>query len=630
MTNTVHSLRLGIAWFALLGVLGCSSGTPDPNANDGGQPDAGPTDGGQPDGGTSPVSAMEPTLLLANDIFAIWGTTRNDLFIAGSDASLAHYDGTSWRPHDAPAAVRNTRRNDLHGLFGFGSDDVYAAGESGTILHFDGASWSAIDDPAVGSARLVDLWGSNANNLYAVGERGAVLRFNGIEWMSVDIGFAFSGDWRGISGSSSTDVLIAGTTVRPGQLAEPRFARFDGTTWSDVTVPDKAANGGPRLNDVWSISRTLAFAVGSPGWILEWNGSTLSEVPSGTTEAVNSVWGVNANETFAFAVRNAFLRYNGSAWTDATGVPISDNSDPVGEIFGFASNYLVAARSGVFGFDGSAWTELLPAAQNVGGLWASDPDNVLVLGSRTFRQSGGVLQEEDFGGLSTPVFAAAWGPADNIIAVGSGGSILLYNGTNWGVMTSTNTAPLNDVWGAANDEVFAVGSDGTIVHFDGSSWGTMASGTTAFLNAVWGRSPDDVYAVGAEGTILHYDGLAWSAEPTGLDAAFLTDIVEVDDGELWVAYAEGVLVGSGGTWTPMPIMINGVAWGVSAIDAFDSENIYLSVSDPAGVEGPVFVHFDGETFTPLSGVGRRSSILALGARDVISASRQSVVRHRVP
>jgi hypothetical protein len=633
MNETAHPLRLGIAWLALLGILGCSSGSTAPS--DGGQPDAGadggPTDGGMMDGGTPPVSTMEPTLLLANDIFAIWGTTRNDLFIAGGEASLARYDGSDWRPYDVPASVRNASRNDLLGLFGFGSDDVYAAGESGTILHFDGTSWSAIDDPDIGTRTLSDLWGPDDDDLYVVGNRGTVIRFDGIDWTSVDIGFPFFGDWRGISGSGPNDVLVAGTTVGSGSPSVPRFARFNGASWSDVSIPDKTANGGPRLSDVSSLSPTLAFPVGSPGWILEWNGSTLSEVPSGTNEALVTVCGITANDAFAFGVRNTFLRYNGSTWSEAPGVPISDTNDPVGELFGFATNDLVAARSGVFGFDGVAWTELLPAAQFVGGLWASDPDNVLILGSRTFRQTGGELQEEDFGGLVTPTFVAAWGPADNIVAVASDGSIFLYDGANWGVMTSDNTESLSDVWGAANDDVFAVGRDGTILHFNGVAWGSMASGTTAFLNAVWGRAADDVYAVGSEGTVLHYDGVEWSPEIIGLDSAFLNDIVEVDDGEIWVSYEAGVLVGNGVTWTPTPIIIDGVPQGVSAIDAFDSENIYMGVFDPNGVEGSAFVHFDGETFATLNGTRQPSSILALSARDVISArSRLNVVRHRAP
>jgi hypothetical protein len=63
---------------------------------------------------------------------------------------------------------------------------------------------------------------------------------------------------------------------------------------------------------------------------------------------------------------------------------------------------------------------------------------------------------------------------------------------------------LLSVWGSSPSNVFAVGTGGTILHYNGSMWSPMVSGTTNFLNAVWGSSSSDVFAVGDGGTILHY------------------------------------------------------------------------------------------------------------------------------
>ena len=59
--------------------------------------------------------------------------------------------------------------------------------------------------------------------------------------------------------------------------------------------------------------------------------------------------------------------------------------------------------------------------------------------------------------------------------------------------------------------MFAVGNGGLIVHYDGSNWSTMVSGTSNILNGVWARSASDVYAVGQNGTVLYYDGTSWSS-----------------------------------------------------------------------------------------------------------------------
>ena len=71
------------------------------------------------------------------------------------------------------------------------------------------------------------------------------------------------------------------------------------------------------------------------------------------------------------------------------------------------------------------------------------------------------------------------------------------------------------MWGSSGSNVFAVGTGGTILHYDGSSWSAMSSGTTRSLYGVWGSSGNDVFAVGNGGTILHYDGSSWSAMSSG-------------------------------------------------------------------------------------------------------------------
>jgi hypothetical protein len=57
------------------------------------------------------------------------------------------------------------------------------------------------------------------------------------------------------------------------------------------------------------------------------------------------------------------------------------------------------------------------------------------------------------------------------------------------------------VWGRADDDVYAVGTGGTIVHYDGVTWTPMPSSTVNDLEAVAGTDAN-VFAVGGGGTIL--------------------------------------------------------------------------------------------------------------------------------
>ena len=72
----------------------------------------------------------------------------------------------------------------------------------------------------------------------------------------------------------------------------------------------------------------------------------------------------------------------------------------------------------------------------------------------------------------------------------------------WTPMTSGTTKELFDVWGTSSTDVFAVGSGGTIVHYNGNTWSTMTSGTIQHFYGVWGTSSSDIFAVGTGGTII--------------------------------------------------------------------------------------------------------------------------------
>ena len=65
---------------------------------------------------------------------------------------------------------------------------------------------------------------------------------------------------------------------------------------------------------------------------------------------------------------------------------------------------------------------------------------------------------------------------------------------------------LTAVWGSSKNDIWAVGSGGTIIHFDGAAWTTTPTDLRHTFNAVWGSGPNDVWAVAMTDTILHTTG----------------------------------------------------------------------------------------------------------------------------
>lgn len=62
---------------------------------------------------------------------------------------------------------------------------------------------------------------------------------------------------------------------------------------------------------------------------------------------------------------------------------------------------------------------------------------------------------------------------------------------------------LAGVWGTDANNVWAVGAGGTILKWNGTAWAPESSGTTNSLDGVWGADANNVWAVGHYGAILH-------------------------------------------------------------------------------------------------------------------------------
>ena len=103
----------------------------------------------------------------SNDLWAIWGASRDDVWVAGYANRVHRWDGTEWteasNPHSGtPGAVM--------ALWGSSPDDVYAAGHY--VLHFDGVDWT---DTGLTGVDLRSVHGAGGE-VWTVGWRQTFLR----------------------------------------------------------------------------------------------------------------------------------------------------------------------------------------------------------------------------------------------------------------------------------------------------------------------------------------------------------------------------------------------------------------------------------------------------------------------
>src|SRR5688572_23187027 len=190
------------------------------------------------------------------------------------------------------------------------------------------------------------------------------------------------------------------------------------------------------------------------------------------------------------------------------------------------------------GGPGDDWVEVggVPELFAIHDVWAFAPDDVIAVGS-----GGTVL---DYDGATWRAVQTAepsdltgiWAFARDEVWLTANQSVLRWDGAAWTVedLSMFGVDGLTDLWGASPEDLWAVGDDGIFLHRGAGGVWTSALTQAVFNHAVWGSGPADVYALGTF-DVLHYDGAGWTAidDPTLFGGE--GDIWGTGPDDVWIA-----------------------------------------------------------------------------------------------
>jgi hypothetical protein len=291
-------------------------------------------------GSTRPGGGLDPR----TRIQVIRGRSASDVWVAGVQGAIAHFDGTSWTRSEA--GTKETvnalwlRESDeialasISSFFTRGLEPADAGADAGSP---SAGGWRAVGAPRPLSTiradnRLLESawappsaeWAWLATVEAPLGVIGGVpsglwrVRVAPADGV-IEIASPFPAGTCGVIPCSkltsihgaSADVLWAvgytGATVRisGAQSATPTLTAFDSKTWAG-------------LDGVWAASETEAWSVGGGGVIRHYTGhpsawDVVSGVP--TTEDLHAVWGTGATDVWAVGNGAVVLHYDGQTWS---------------------------------------------------------------------------------------------------------------------------------------------------------------------------------------------------------------------------------------------------------------------------------------------------------------------------
>jgi hypothetical protein len=320
------------------------------------------------------------------------------------------------------------------------------------------------------------------------------------------------------------------------------------------------------------------------------------ERPTPQGETLRAVWSATPNDVWGVGDGGVVLHYDGKNFRAEH---VDAHTDLLA-IHGSAANDVWAVGKGglVLHYDGSAWSK-------------NDLSSVI--------DASGAGR-----GVLYGVFAAAPNAVWAVGHTGVNALIIHYDGEKWSSQPLMAATPqvLRAIWGFSADKLWAVGDGGVIRVYDGTQWIADKSPTGGALNAIHGLAAHDVWAVGAGGTAVHWNGTTWTNANMGLSGALFS--LQVD-----IAAPPPVMDAGAPMPAPMPMMDAGMLppmapegpWSVWAF----------------GEKGHVF-RYNGTLWAPLaSGTEapfyaatrlREASLIAVGEHGQVSRfqadSRQSL------
>ncbi len=178
-----------------------------------------------------------------HDLNSLWASSPSDIWATGSDAIVAHFDGTTWSGMVAGEPNKSS-------VWGSGPSDVYALSVF-DLSHFDGHSWSMANPD--GEAGDGQVWGTSASDVWVMPGSSTVSHFDGTAWKSMDLDLV--GELSAAWGPAPNDVWAVGTAGA--------IAHWDGGSWNEVGHQAIGAPYLQQLVDVKGSSSSNIWIVGN-------------------------------------------------------------------------------------------------------------------------------------------------------------------------------------------------------------------------------------------------------------------------------------------------------------------------------------------------------------------------------
>ena len=525
-------------------------------------------------------------------LWAMAGTTRDNLYVAGDDGFVCHFNGAQWLPEEFPG------RLPIHSLCLLG-ESVYSVGWLGLICEREGGVWRRIQGGGKGAGTenlpLFDIEADENGHLWAVGDQGRIVSFDGSRWQEHDSGT--SANLRAVLPLADGRVLASGTGGTVVCYEEGRWLTLVTDTGCPITSMARLGDGSviavggeydidsgrfrgriflysrgqwqgiesehplPRLRRVRSAGDKLLLC-GDDGTAFRWSEDGAKRLPGRLRYDLHDIVTLNDDHLLICGDGGTVLKEVAATAGAATvddrqqkhwrAISQGETNRTLRCLCPIGGDSLIAAGDSgtVLHIEADRVRHVkTPQQLRIHDLWSSSAKNVFAVcdNATILHFDGDDWRIAHQGGVDTALLAiTGFGPHD-IFAVGDNGYALRYDGLMWRQIETGIQQELYGLWGQDSQHLLAVGGGGIILRWNGERWKSFGAGTQQDLYSVCGSGLEKLFITGLAGTLIRFEDNAWHRDFSGVRSD-LHDVTG-SDGIYYAVGSNGtILRNTGGIW----------------------------------------------------------------------------------
>jgi len=117
------------------------------------------------------TNVYQMTDVPSESYYDIHGTSDNNIFAVGKDATIIRYNGSTWAVMNSPLPSTD----DITGIWAADNGEAFACTQSTNILHFNGSLWNLQTDNIPNN--LQDIFGLTETDIISVGTQGNIRHY---------------------------------------------------------------------------------------------------------------------------------------------------------------------------------------------------------------------------------------------------------------------------------------------------------------------------------------------------------------------------------------------------------------------------------------------------------------------